>query len=62
MPGGQIALSIGRSAQGSMGDTVLYVLANEGMGWPPMQPLGVLGPDVLVRTVCSSETFGLADC
>ena len=50
VPGGQIALSIGRSAQGSMGDTVLYVLANEGMGWPPMQPLGVLGPDVLVCT------------
>ena len=35
VPGGQIALSIGRSAQGSLGAPVLYVLAHEGMGWPP---------------------------
>ena len=26
-----------------------------------MQSLGVLGPDVLVRTACSSETVGLFD-
>ena len=44
---GPVALQIGRNSSGAFGDTVLYVLGNENIGWAPMQPLAWARGDVL---------------
>ena len=41
-----VALKIGRSSGGALGDNVLYALTNTGLGWPVSQPLGWVRGDV----------------
>jgi CubicO group peptidase (beta-lactamase class C family) len=45
--GGSVAVQIGRNSSGVFGDTILYALGNENLGWAPMQPLAWAGGDVL---------------
>ncbi len=45
--GGPVALQIGRNSSGVFGDTILYALGNENLGWAPVQPLAWVGGDVL---------------